>query len=52
MAAHVGKCALAAAFIGFATVQVLGRRAGSTVRERNVPLPGDDFDARRYGTRG
>jgi hypothetical protein len=46
MGARVGKLAAAAVVSSYAALQVLGRRAGSTVRERRAPLPGDDLVAR------
>lgn len=36
------RCAAASACAGFAALQTLGRRAGSTVGERREKLPGDD----------
>jgi hypothetical protein len=38
---HVRTTVVAAALGAYASVQVLGRRAGSTSAERRTPLPGD-----------
>ena len=39
--AHLGRSAAALAVAGYAALQVLGRRAGSTRAERRMALPGD-----------
>jgi hypothetical protein len=43
---HVGAKVLVAVLAGYAAVQLLGRRAGSTVQERRTRLPGDELVAR------
>ena len=39
---HLGRTLLVAVATGYAALQVLGRRAGSTGHERRTALPGDD----------
>jgi hypothetical protein len=46
MGAHIGRYAPAAALVGYGTLYVLGRRAGSTAAERRATLPGDRLIAR------
>jgi hypothetical protein len=45
MGRHVGRYVAGAALVGYGVVYVLGRRFGSTCRERRAPLPGDDVVA-------
>ncbi len=39
---HLGRIAVLAVAVGYAALQVLGRRSGATGHERRVTLPGDD----------
>jgi hypothetical protein len=41
MGTRVGRYVVGAALVGYGALQVLGRRAGSTARERSARLPGD-----------
>jgi hypothetical protein len=46
MPRSVGTYLMAVAVAGYGGLQILGRRAGSTLGERTTPLPGDDLITR------
>ncbi len=46
MGTRAGRYVVGAALVGYGALQVLGRRAGSTARERQARLPGDELIAR------
>jgi hypothetical protein len=46
MSVHIGRYVVGAGLVGYAGMQVLGRRAGSTGWERRTALPGDRLVAR------
>jgi hypothetical protein len=41
--ARIGWYVLGSALIGYGALQILGRRAGSTAKERRMPMPGDEL---------
>jgi hypothetical protein len=41
MGPHIGRYVLAPALVGYGTLYVLVRRAGSTATKRRTTLPGD-----------
>ena len=46
--ARIGWCVLGSVLVGYGAMQVLGRRAGSTAKERRMRMAGDDFVAQPH----
>jgi hypothetical protein len=46
--ARIGWYVLGSVLVGYGALQILGRRAGSTLEERRMPMPGDELVAQPH----